>query len=434
MIYDLVRINDIKSTKKYSLVGGPFGSDLSGKHYVDIGVPVIRGGNLPFGKKFDCSDFVFVSEKKANKLKSNTAFPGDIVFTQRGTLGQVGIVPSDYDRYIVSQSQMKLTVDESKAVPLYVYYYFRTKECVKRIENIALSSGVPHTNLGILQNFKIPLPPLTTQKKIASIFSAYDDLIENNNQRIQVLEEMAEEIYKEWFVRFRFPGYENAKFFDKEGKEVDYRSKDAVPEGWQKKPIKDIVNNIKKKFKEEEHSDLGIFDLSRMPRKSLSIPEFGASDELESSRIIFNENDILFGSIRSYFHKGSSANKRGITNVSVLIFRPKKEIYRSYALFTFFSSQFINWSVNFSNGTKMPTISWNEVQNYSVYKPIDNLLKSFEKIVFPMIKEIHVLSDKNQLLQETRDLLLPRLISGKLSVEDLEIEGLNMSAEPSIKY
>ncbi|TVZ51523.1 restriction endonuclease subunit S [Dokdonia sp. Hel_I_53] len=316
----------------------------------------------------------------------------------------------------------------------YVKYYLDFIQ----IELKAISQGTTQDNMSLdkLLSKPIYVHSFEEQKKIASILSAYDDLIENNNQRITLLEDMAAEIYKEWFVRFRFPNYQNTNFLDKEGNEVAHGTKGGIPEGWEKKAVKDIVGNFKDKYKEEEHSHLGIFDLSRMPRKSLVVPQFGDSNELESSRIIFKENDILFGSIRSYFHKVSSANKKGITNVSVLIFRPKKEIYRSYSLFTFFSNHFINWSVNFSNGTKMPTISWNEVQNYSIYKPSDDLLEYFEELVFPMIKEIHTLSDKNIVLQETRDLLLPRLISGKLSVEGLEVGeiDMNMAAEPGTVY
>ena len=83
MIWEKIKIDELKSEKKYSLVGGPFGSDLTGKHYVEFGVPVIRGTNLPFNKNFSSEDFVYVSEEKANKLLSNTAYPGDIIFTQR---------------------------------------------------------------------------------------------------------------------------------------------------------------------------------------------------------------------------------------------------------------------------------------------------------------------------------------------------------------
>ncbi|MFM2068081.1 MAG: hypothetical protein RLZZ584_2990, partial [Pseudomonadota bacterium] len=113
MRWPSVKIDAIKSNTRYALVGGPFGSNLTTRDYVDDGVPVIRGTNLPQDSEFLDDGFVFVSEGKADALASNLAHPGDIVFTQRGTLGQVGIIPESarFRRYVVSQSQMKLTVN-----------------------------------------------------------------------------------------------------------------------------------------------------------------------------------------------------------------------------------------------------------------------------------------------------------------------------------
>lgn len=105
-----------------AIVGGPFGSNLVSADYVENGVPVIRGQNMGLGR-WVTGDFVFVSEEKAGRLDQNVARPGDLVFTQRGTLGQIAIVPNGkYDRYVVSQSQMKITVDASKADTLFLFY------------------------------------------------------------------------------------------------------------------------------------------------------------------------------------------------------------------------------------------------------------------------------------------------------------------------
>lgn len=148
------------------LVGGPFGSSLGTRDYIAAGVPVIRGSNLSSDRWFDDSEFVFVSERKAQELSRNIALPGDIVFTQRGTLGQVGLIPVDpYEKYVISQSQMRLRVDPSLASPEFIYYAFRTNEMVELIENHAIISGVPHINLGILANIEITIPPLTNSDK-----------------------------------------------------------------------------------------------------------------------------------------------------------------------------------------------------------------------------------------------------------------------------
>jgi type I restriction enzyme S subunit len=199
-----VKIDDITSKTKYSCVGGPFGSSLSRKHYVEEqAVPVIRGTNLS-GDQFIDDGFVFVSEEKGDELHRNLAFPGDIVFTQRGTLGQVAIIPKDvkYKRYVVSQSQMKLAVNENIADSYYVYSYFRSSEAKRAIGNNAIIGGVPHINLGILKAIEIPLPSLNIQKKISKILKSLDEKIELNRQTNQTLEQMAQAIFKCWFVDF----------------------------------------------------------------------------------------------------------------------------------------------------------------------------------------------------------------------------------------
>jgi type I restriction enzyme S subunit len=133
-----VSIDSIKRDGRYTLVGGPFGSNLTTRDYVEEGVPVIRGTNLPEDQTFLDDGFVFVREEKADSLIANTAYPGDILFTQRGTLGQVGIIPNEarFPRYVISQSQMKLTVNEDEADPWFVHYYFRHPDMVQNIRTM----------------------------------------------------------------------------------------------------------------------------------------------------------------------------------------------------------------------------------------------------------------------------------------------------------
>ena len=415
MIWNEASIDEIKSSEKYSCVGGPFGSDLTGAHYVDFGVPVIRGTNLPFDKKFSVDDFVYVSEEKANRLKSNTAYPGDLIFTQRGTLGQVGIVPSGkFDRYIISQSQMKLTIDSAKADPLYVYYYFRTKQSIVRIENLSLQAGVPHINLGILKKFKIPLPPLAIQKTIASILSSYDELIENNNQRIKLLEEMADEIYKEWFVRFRFPGYEKAKLID------------GLPEGWENVRLEDYLKFEKgiepgsESYSEVKHDD------NYLP--FLRVGDLGARDnsifvhrDLLKGKIL-TKNDIaitLDGTVGLVAMNLSGGYSSGIRKI---IYK-SDHLKRAFTYYTLLSANIQGTIKAHAAGTTI-LHAGSSINYMKIVLPIKEVTNEFENIVSKMLDEVICLKDKNKILHQTRDLLLPRLISGKLSVEHLVEETL----------
>jgi type I restriction enzyme S subunit len=146
-------VGDLAAPKKNALVGGPFGSNLvSAADYTSTGVPVIRGQNMGLGR-WVSGEFVFVSVEKAEELAANRAVPGDLVFTQRGTLGQVAIVPEGpFDQYVISQSQMKLSVDQAKADKLFLYYLFTGEEQNDYIRRNAIQTGVPHTNMGILRS------------------------------------------------------------------------------------------------------------------------------------------------------------------------------------------------------------------------------------------------------------------------------------------
>lgn len=175
--WEVVELDSIKAPGKFSCAGGPFGSSLSSKHYTPTGVPVIRGGNLSAGhERFKAENFVFVSEEKADELQRNLAFPGDVVITQRGTLGQVGIIPldSEYERFVVSQSQMKLTVDGEIAKPEFVYFYFRSPVAAWVLERETIATGVPHINLGILKKWPIPMPSLAEQEAIVDILEGIE--------------------------------------------------------------------------------------------------------------------------------------------------------------------------------------------------------------------------------------------------------------------
>lgn len=441
LIWKEISIDEIKSNSKYSLVGGPFGSDLSGIHYVESGVPVIRGTNMPFDMKFSSEDFVFVSKDKANKLISNSAYPGDLIFTQRGTLGQVGIVPfGKFEKYIISQSQMKLTLDTSKADPLFVYYYFRTMTCRIRIEILALSSGVPHINLGILKKFKIPYPPLPIQHKIASILSAYDELIDNNKRRIKLLEEMAEEIYKEWFVRMRFPGYETCKFYNGEREEVPFGTVGALPLGWELKKVEDIFKTSSGGTpSREKESDYYGGEIDWIKTGELkdsfvfdSEEKISASGLKNSSAKLFPKDVLIMAMYGVNIGQLGISVKNATANQAVCVFTPlspnRCSLYYSFHFFKSIRSHLFNISM----GAAQQNLSQDIIKKVKYLSPAPEIINKYDRIANPLFEEIKTLSQKNLLLQQTRELLLPRLMSGKLSVEHLLEENvpLRISAEP----
>ena len=193
-------IDAIAASSPNAVVGGPFGSNLVSRDYVPQGVPVIRGQNM--GARWVAGDFVFVTQEKADSLSANLTRPDDIVLTQRGTLGQVSIVPSALPCCLLSQSQMKVTVDREIADPLFFYYVLSSGEQQDYVRQNAIQTGVPHTNLGILRSTPVPVPPLKEQRAIAHILGTLDDKIELNRRMNATLEAIARALFKSWFVDF----------------------------------------------------------------------------------------------------------------------------------------------------------------------------------------------------------------------------------------
>ncbi len=183
--WEVKRLSDIASSDRYSIAGGPFGSDLTSKHYSENGVPVIRGSNLsdPSGKLYE-QGFVFVSELKANELHRNLAKRGDFVFTQRGTMGQVAYIPNEsrFNSYVVSQSQMKLSPNDAIIDPQFLLFWVTSEYFLRCIEAETIATGLPHINLGILKNLPIKSPQLSEQRLIAKKMQGVKKLIEKKRE------------------------------------------------------------------------------------------------------------------------------------------------------------------------------------------------------------------------------------------------------------
>jgi type I restriction enzyme S subunit len=182
--WHVVRLGELGARVPNAIVGGPFGSDLVSKDYVSEGVPVIRGQNM--GEKFVSGEFVYVSMEKAKRLSSNTAVSNDVIFTQRGTLGQVSIVPEGiYDRYVISQSQMKISLDRNRVDSEFIWQYFSEETQEAYVASNAIQTGVPHLNLKILRDFTVKLPPIREQKAISAVLCGIDAQIAELNALIR---------------------------------------------------------------------------------------------------------------------------------------------------------------------------------------------------------------------------------------------------------
>ncbi|MGH8643521.1 MAG: restriction endonuclease subunit S [Gammaproteobacteria bacterium] len=405
----LCTAGEIRSPEPNSCVAGPFGSKISSKYFVDDGVPVIRGSNLRDDlTRFVPNGFVFVSEARAQEYRPQHVRGGDLVFTCWGTIGQVGLIPEDgsYPEYIISNKQLKLRVDRTIADPRFCFYYFASPRYAEHIRSRGIGGAVPGINLGILKSLAIALPPIAIQRRIADILSAYDDLIENNRRRMALLEEAARQLYREWFVRLRFPGHEHTRIIN------------GVPEGWERKVLGESCEEIRESVSPEAlEPDTPYIGLEHMPRRSISLSEWGTVDQVTSSKHRFREGEILFGKIRPYFHKVGIAFVDGVASSDAIVIRARDPQLRGLVLMTVSSDPFVAVTAQtMREGSKMPRADWKQMQQYVVPVPPDGLLSNFESAIQSIVEQLKTLTFAIHKLRAARDLLLPRLMSGDIAV------------------
>lgn len=277
----------------------------------------------------------------------------------------------------------------------------------------SISRGTTQDNLSVekLLSFRFPKPLLDIQHRIAGILSSYDDLIEVNTHRIAILEEMARRLFEEWIGK------------------VDA---EAPPRGWRKACLADLVAERRDSVLPPEISPYTPYvGLEHMPRRSITLTEWGRADEVVSTKLRFSLADILFGKIRPYFHKVVVAPVDGVSSSDAIVMRPNSVEAKAIAVCLTSSDPFVARAVQTSNGTKMPRANWSVLKKFEFAFPPPDILERFVGIVEPAIEFGARLAAANRNLRAARDLLLPKLISGEIDLERAgrEFEPVQEAAE-----
>ena len=393
------------------------------------------GGDIPWIKIADATasgKYIYRTEEHVNEYGASFSRylePNSLIIAASGvSLGQIkflGVKGCIHDGWLYASNYNDSLLKE------YLYYYL--KYYSKAFHKFSYGAAIQNINTEIFRNTKIKLPPLPIQQKIASILSAYDDLIENNKRRIQLLEEMAEEIYKEGFVRMRFPGYENAKFYDEAGQEVPHGTAGALPEGWEKVTLGTICNfNMGQSPSSNFYNELGdglpfhqgVTNFNnRFPDHKIFCTDLKKTAD---------EGEILL-SVRAPVGRINIANTKIVIGRGICSITHKNKLnnYCYYLLKDIFKLE-----DSFGNGAVFNAVTKSELTNIKIIMPQNMYCSKFQLLIEPFDDEIEILTQKNKLLQETRDLLLPRLISGKLNVEQLleKEENYLIAAEPEAQY
>lgn len=395
------------------------GGSWSINEYAEIGFPVLKVSNFQ-KDSFSLSDISFLKKESSKKYQKNKLQLHDLVVATVGShpnlvnssAGRTVSVSKAIEGYFLNQNAVCLRTKDNKILDQrYLTYLGKTDYfqhfIQQRGKGAANQMRIP---IGGIKAFEFELPTVKIQKKIASTLSAYDDLIENNLRRIKLLEEQAQLMYEEWFVRMQFPDFEKVGIDEETG----------LPVGWETISLGSLVSLVKNTILPKDlDAELPYIGLEHIPRKSITLSEWETSKKVDSLKIQFKKYDILFGKIRPYFHKVGVAFVDGIASTDTIILRPLNSQHHGLVLQTVFSEHFVDSATQSSNGTKMPRANWKILKEFPVVLPSKPLLEQYEKFSVENIQLIEKLLFQNRLLQEARDIMLPRLMMGMVDVNNI---------------
>src|SRR5581483_8552720 len=230
-----------------------------------------------------------------------------------------------------------------------------------------------------------------------------------NTRRIANLEERARLLYEEWFVKFRFPGHEGVKLMESE--------LGMVPQGWAVVKLGDIAQELRRSVNPDSvDPETPYVGLEHLPRGSIALTTWGKAQTVQSTKLLFEKGDILFGKIRPYLHKVCVAPFNGVCSSDTIVIVPKHHLFEALALYCVSSDDVVAFASKTAQGTQMPRANWDILANLPVVSPPQNLLVLFNEIVKSLIDEITNFLLRNRILHQTRDRLLPGLITGEINV------------------
>lgn len=378
------------------------------KEFHGRGVRIVNMGEL-FGYNFISNQDMKRVELSERELNVNSLEDGDLLFGRRSLVeagaGKCSLVVNPLDSFTFESSIIRVRLNKVITNPRFMYYYFLSPQGRGRIRSIVSGTTVKGIRGSDLKRLLVACPPKNVQDNISNILFIYDDLIENNRRRMALLEDSARLLYSEWFVRLRFPGYEHTSIVD------------GVPQGWERKVLGDLCRDIRDLvLPDAMEPGTPYIGLEHMPRRSISLNEWGTAEQVTSSKSRFKAGEIIFGKIRPYFHKVGVAFVDGVASSDAIIIRPVDETLHGLVLMTMSSDKFVAVTAQqMKEGTKMPRADWKQMQAYAVPLPPSGLLSNFDDVIQPIISQLKTLSFANQKLRAAHDLLLPRLMSGEIA-------------------
>jgi len=406
----MVTIGELVDAGEADIQTGPFGTQLKASDYVHEGTPVINVRNIGFGT-LKPEKLEYVSEETTDRLAAHLLQPGDIVFGRKGAVDRHLLVSQGQTAWMQGSDCIRLRFTTDKVVPRFASYNFLTQThqqwMLSQSGNKATMASLNHD---VIRRIAFRLLSRTEQQRIADLLTSYDDLIENNHRRMDLLEEAARQLYCEWFIRLHFPGHEHTPVVNR------------IPEGWGTH----ILDNLCTVGRGASPRPIADFMGGEVPWFKI-----GDATASESIFILDTEERVTHdGAIKSVFVEPGDlvlsnsatcgvpyfAGIRGCVHDGWLHFSDLRRISRPFLYcYLYFKQEELVSSVG--DGSTQKNLNTTAVGRLLIVIPeTDTLLRQFDDAVEPMYKLIFTLAKQNRKLRVARDLLLPRLMSGEISV------------------
>jgi type I restriction enzyme S subunit len=385
------------------------------------GYPSIRTPNI--GKGRLKLEGVFLVSKETYVKWTRRAIPqaNDLILAREAPVGNVAIIPDNITPCL-GQRTVLIRPDADKIHPHFLCYYLLSDEIQNKMTGMSSGATVAHLNLKDIRELELTfIPKRKTQERIVSILSNYDSLIENNQRRINLLEQAAQNIYKEWFVNMRFPGHDKIAV-DKET---------GLPKGWEQKELGEIISKLESGSRPKGGVDnslkvgvpsigaesirgLGYFDYTKTKYIKRDFFLQMNKGHLKHKDILIYKDGAYIG--RSTLFQDDFPFKECSINEHVFLVHASNEQLQYYLYFTLNSKVYFEKMQNLNSNAAQPGINQSKIKTLTIHIPAEELLVQFDKLVSPFVKQIYVLAKENLRLKQARDILLPRLMNQTIKV------------------
>ena len=407
MKWKVCSIGDFVDAGLADIQTGPFGTQLKASDYVSEGTPVINVRNIGFGD-LRSEKLEYVNEQTADRLSAHLLRENDIVFGRKGAVDRHLFVTPDQAKWMQGSDCIRLRLGTDDVSARFISCgLLRAEHQQWMLSQSGNKATMASLNHDVIKRIALNLPPRHLQDDIVATLSAYDDLMVNNRQRMELLEQAARLLYQEWFVRLRFPGYEHTRITN------------GIPEGWVRKRLADIAEVNRATLSGSYDKELEYVDIaSVVPGQITGTTTFDARDAPSRARRVVQHGDIIWSCVRPNRRSHAVIWKPAdnlIVSTGFAVITPTA-VPTTFMYFATTTDAFVGYLANHARGAAYPAVVASDFERAEVLVPPKRLLNAFDEIVAPTFYQVHNLRQQNQKLRAARDHLLPRLMSGEIAV------------------